>query len=105
MLLSLSPAWTSAGVLSLPSSVKSYFINFVLNTEENNQTPFENFSFKITIPVSVFGKEKPFKYILYPGLWKKKKGRKEEKGQLTEVLLIPTAGEATDFISINQNHS
>lgn len=34
------------------------------------------------------------------------RGGKEEKGLLTEkVVLIPTAGEAFDFLSINQNHS
>lgn len=35
-----------------------------------------------------------------------KGGGKEEKGQLTEkVVVIPTTGEAFDFVSINQNHS
>lgn len=33
-------------------------------------------------------------------------GGKEEKGQLTaKAVVIPTAGEAFDFVSINQNHS
>lgn len=35
-----------------------------------------------------------------------RRGEKEEKGRLTEkVVLIPTAGEGFDFLSINQNHS
>lgn len=43
---------------------------------------------------------------MFASLASGKTGRKDEKAQRTEKgVLFPTAGEAFDFMSINQNHS
>jgi hypothetical protein len=88
--LSLSSLSLSLSFSLLSAFLKSYSIPF---KREENGLPFWSVFLRIPSDACV-------------SLAFCKEGRKEEKGRLTEkVVLIPTAGEAFDFLSINQNHS
>lgn len=77
---------------------------FFLHTQERKtDSHFGVFSLELSAKAKTLLKHPPVHLYLWPFA---RRGEKEETGRLTEkVVLIPTAGEGFDFLSINQNHS